>query len=427
MFHQLTNYLMMFRVFLFVYILNSPFAFAKTCDFFCNGKSKNHTLEFINFSIDCDTIIIHEGIYFFNFNKIFLKSNLVIKAYGKVEINGLENGIMKKENPVAIFTSVNPKNLKISNITFCDIDNRAYAIKIVNKKINVPLQSNVYITENIAKEIGLVWFGPKNGFTYNRIKKGTEKMTWYENGPILKNEWVSNIKINNNIIKGASKFFSGNFKKPHVGVGVSAITVLYSNNVFIKNNLISNYRFGIWIYGGSSLDRKGENLSTQPILCENISVKNNKIYETYSPIWFSKTSDIKVSNNYCENNQDVAIDFEGCYNAYVDNNTIINSRGGSLTVLNGSKNISFFKNLIEMINFNKQNNIVLIRNANENINYTKNKFIFKDSRILKKNARILLTKKHANFKPNSQINFFYNKLFEVELVNLDKSSLTVKN
>ena len=417
----------MFRVFLFVYILNSPFAFAKTCDFFCNSKSKNHTLEFINFSQDCDTIIIHEGIYFFNFDKIFLKPNLVIKAFGKVEINGVKNGVMKRENPAAIFTSINPKNLKISNIKFCDVDNRAYSIKIINKKINIPLQSNIEISENIAHEIGLVWFGPQNGFTYNRIKKDNEKYTWYENGPILKNEWVSDIKINNNIIKGASKFFSGNFKKPNVGVGISAITVLYSNNVLVENNLISNYRFGIWIYGGSSLDRNRENLSTQPILSNNISIINNKISETYSPIWFSKASDIIVSNNYCKNNQDVAIDFEGCYNAYVENNTIINSRGGSLTVLNGSKNISFFKNRIEMINFNNQNNIVLIRNANSNISYIENSFLFDDNRIIKKNARIMLRKKHKNFKPNIGIKFLKNILLEVKIENKDGSHIIVKN
>ena len=77
-------------------------------------------------------------------------------------------------------------------------------------------------------------------------------------------------------------------------------------------------------------------------LCKNIIVYENRIFETYSPIWFSKASNIKVLYNYCKNNQDVAIDFEGCHSAIVESNLVINSRGGALTALNGSKDIFFF-------------------------------------------------------------------------------------
>lgn len=414
----------MYRVFIVVFFF-SKYVTAGVCNFYDNNKSNNHTKEFIKIIHDCDTIIIHEGVYFFNYDEIYLDSDLVILTKGLVEINAIENNKLKKEyNPSAIFTVNNPDNIKISKIKFCHYENKGYAVKIINNNLEAKLNSKIEIIDNIAIEIGLVWIGPSKGFTFNRPVQNDKILNWYENGPITKNLWNSKIIINNNQIYGASKFYSGNFKKPNHGV--SAITLLYVNNASVENNLIYNYRFGIWVYGGASLDRKRKRILLQPSFSKKILIFKNKVYETYSPIWFSKVRDIQVFGNYCENSQDVAIDFEGSYNASVNNNIIINSRGGALTVLNGSNNISFYRNKVLMKNFNKQNNIVIIRNSNRNIKYSRNEFIFYDNRILKRNARIMLKKEHVNLKPNSQIEFSNNIFLGVQIENRDLSSIILK-
>lgn len=416
----------MFRVILII-LLKFQFVAANTCNFYSNNKSQNHTVEFINVINNCDSVILNEGVYFFDFDKIFLKPNFIVSTKGEVKIYAVKNKKLSKTNPSAIFTSVNPTNLKLSNIKFFDVGNRAYAIKIINNNIQFKLNSNIEISNNSTEKIGLLWVGPRGGFTYNRLNKNNINPSWYENGPIVKNNWNSTIKVENNIIIGASRFYSGNFEKNNSWVGVSAITLLFANNIIVRCNTISNYRFGIWVYGGASLDRERKKVLLSSHLCKNIYISENRIFETYSPIWFSKAANIQVSYNYCKNNQDVAIDFEGSYNASVDNNIVINSRGGALTVLNGSENISFFNNVIEMKNFNRNNNIVLIRNSNQNIKYSNNEFIFHDNRILKKNARIMLIKEDINFKPNSQIEFLNNTLLGVEIENRDGSSLIIKN
>lgn len=79
-----------------------------------------------------------------------------------------------------------------------------------------------------------------------------------------------------------------------------------------------------------------------------------------------------------------------------------------------------------MKNFNKQNNIVIIRNSNRNIKYSRNEFIFYDNRILKRNARIMLKKEHVNLKPNSQIEFSNNIFLGVQIENRDLSSIILK-
>jgi hypothetical protein len=410
---------------LYIFILSVFFASianGQTGEIFINKKSSNHTINFIEVISSCDSIFINEGVYYLDFNKIFLRPNVVIIAKGIVEIHAVGNSILPDVNPSALFTAVNPKNISINNIKFCDIHNRAYAIKIVNTNIEATLKSNIEIYCNRTEEIGLVWIGPKGGFTFNRIGIASANLSWYENGPILKSNWASYISIRNNIISGDSSFISGNFIKPKIGV--SAITILYANN--IESNLISNFRFGIWIYGGSSLDRKKEVISFRDPLCKNIFIKDNKVYETYSPIWFSKCSDIFVSNNLCKNNQDVALDFEGCLNASVVNNKVINSRGGALTVLNGSANIYFFSNIIELNNFDAKNNIVVIRNGNVNIDYRSNKFLFYDNRFLKKNARILFSNTNDKIGRSDNITFRDN-LFSKVYIDIKDDSNVFKN
>ena len=190
----------MFKYCLLIFLFNSLQLFAGHCEIYGNDKSFDHTQEFISAMRNCDSIVITEGIYYLKFNEIFLKPNMVITSIGNVEIHAIENGKISESNPSAIFTIVNPEKLKINNLKFCDVGNRGYAIKIINTKVEVELKSYIEIYKNVTKEIGLVWIGPKGGFTYNRLKLDGEESTWYENGSILKNNWKSSIVINDNII-----------------------------------------------------------------------------------------------------------------------------------------------------------------------------------------------------------------------------------
>ena len=136
-----------------------------------------------------------------------------------------------------------------------------------------------------------------------------------------------------------------------------------------------------------------------------------------------KTRNIFVKKNNCYFNQDVAIDFEGCENALVSKNLIVNSRGGGLVVLNGSKDIIFYKNRLETNNKGvvRNHNIILIRDGNSNISYIKNKFINKsnfDARILLKSIE-----KGKDIK-NVNITFSKNKFKNVRIDDRETQKVT---
>ena len=376
------------------------------------NKSKNDTKLFKEVLLKNDKIKIKKGKYFIEVNQININGNIELIGEGDVEIIGLNNCSFKSLNPASIFSINNPESVNISNITFVGSDNNSIAIKITNDNFDIERSSLIEIKNNNAQEIGLIWIGPKKGFTYNRIYG--EDSNWFSKGPIKENNWQSKINVFGNICQGNKNFYSGNFEKP----SASAITLLYSNNINVNNNKISNYRFGIWTYGGASRTVEKE-ISKNPILSSNICVYDNEVTETFSPIWFSKSTQIEVYNNSSFNNQDVAIDFEGCENGLVYNNIVNNSRGGALTALNGSNNILFKNNEVNLINYNKQNNIILIRDGNSNISYVENNFRFIDDRVFgKKHSRVLFNKSSEKVLKNSKIlfknNTFENVIFDIK-------------
>ena len=77
-----------------------------------------------------------------------------------------------------------------------------------------------------------------------------------------------------------------------------------------------------------------------------------------------------------------------------------------------------------MENYNKQNNIVLIRDGNINISYLKNNFRFINRRrYLKKNARLLIKKTSNYINANKNIRFFENNFENVIIDNQDSTQL----
>jgi len=386
---------------------------------------KDDTDRFKLLFLTHSNILIKKGKYFLQSNKICLGESMRIIGEPGVKIYCLQTKNRKCNPPPAVFTTIDPLNIELSGVTFIGNHNTQYGIRVLNSDFMIQKTSNIRIYNNDVFECGLIYVGPEKGFTFNR-KQTIKQKTWHENGTIYKNYWLTDIQIYNNTMKGDIGYSSGNFTDGFKGV--SGITIQYANNIKIYNNIITNYRFGIWVYGGSSISRNKTRLSTNPILAKNIEVNDNIIYETYSPIWFSKAQDIYVYNNSCVNNQDVALDFEGCANALVFNNKVKNSRGGALTVLNGCINIVFTKNKVLMFNFNNENNIIFIRDNNREIIYNGNTFVFKDNRRTNsKPGRIFFKSSSSSILCSSRIIFKNNYYSNVIFENRDLSDFTVTN
>jgi hypothetical protein len=165
-------------------------------------------------------------------------------------------------------------------------------------------------------------------------------------------------------------------------------------------------------------------------MCDNISVHNNKVFQTYCPIWFSKSRNIEVNDNYCEENTDVAIDFEGCEVCNAYNNTVLNSAGGALVVLNGSKKINFTNNKVVYEKRTKKNNIILIRDGNSNINYTNNEIENKTaakSQIMIKNSSEYITNNTEIIFEKNNFNNIEFKVKSKSKVKLIQNSIKIKN
>ncbi|ETN95790.1 hypothetical protein P278_15120 [Zhouia amylolytica AD3] len=374
-----------------------------------DSNTTNHTEVFRNAIEKSDKIFIPKGKYYLEYDKLKTTGSIELCGEKGTVIEGIGNAKFNSLKPLAIFEIINPEDVYIHEISFTGKFNVATAISLQQSLYDSPNnKTNVTIENNSVSELGLVWIGPKNGFTFNRLHEEYEN--WAQSGPINTNNWVSNIKIKNNKCIGDKTFYSGNFR----GSSISAITMLYSNNMLIEFNIISNYRFGIWSYGGASKSRNGNKLSKNNILSKNIKVNNNHIEETYSPIWFSRTKNVEVYDNLTINNQDVALDVEGCQDVVMYNNTVKNSRGGALVTLNGSKNVIFKHNNIYMENYNKHNNIVFIRDGNSDIEYLNNYMEFNDNRIIdKRNARVFIKNSSIEIPSNVRIIFKNNELNNV--------------
>ena len=352
-----------------------------------------------------NTVFLENRIYEIDANKVLLKDrNIEIIGHkNKTIIKLIDSVKFNSRKPKSLLTFKNCKRVCIKNINFEGFTNSAYALTFIKDK---SLKNEHYeVKDNFAKRIGLVYFRPEQGFSFNFYD--TSYKNWTINGKVTVEQLFSNIIISKNECFGNISFKVNSFKGP----SVSAISVHFSRNVLIENNNISNYRFGIWIYGGGSRSRDKSILTHNKILCVNIKVNKNIVKQTYSPIWFSKAKNIVARNNLCRYIQDVALDFEGCLNALVIGNKITNSKGGSLVALNGSKNIFFLKNDITSTKgfYNSNFNISLIRDGNSSIHYVKNNFINKtgfQSRIFIKNSseHIASNNRDIIFKENLFLN-----------------------
>lgn len=389
------------------------------------SKTNNYTNELQRLINSQNEVFIKEGEYYLDLNKITIPKN--IKIYGE----GIKTKIYTKNKlkfnskimPSSIFTSKNLTKIHISKLSFFSMGNNSYVFKTYSDKKTY--EPSLKIDNISAYGLGLVWVGPKNGFTYNRPVKEIN-YNWYENGPIKKVQVTNNIEISNNYIKGDKKFTVGSFNRP----SSSAITLLYVNNAKIENNEISNFRFGIWAYGGATRTNSKKRTTTNEIMCSNINITNNTVFQTYSPYWVSKCSKVSINDNFSLNNQDVAVDFEGSINCIAKNNTIINSKGGALVALNSSKNIAFLNNIVVTKKMNRNTNIVLIRDGNQNITYKDNIFFYEQSypfdysRIFLKNSSGLIEiNKNISFVNNK----FYNTIIESRGSNIKNINNTFYN
>jgi len=417
----------MFRFLLVCYFITG-FLYANSMENTFTFKRTNVDIEkkddtqALQEAIDTHPILyLPEGDYYIDIEKIMIPNNRkIIGDNGKTKIFFNFSGKYNSRIPAAAFLLKNVLNIEISNLSFYTSGNNSVAIKITSSILtDSSLKGNIKIHDNEVKGGGLVWIGPKKGFTFNRTSE--KYNNWAQGGPLLESHIMKNIIIYGNDCRGDIQFRSGMFKK----ATASAITLLFTQNAKIYNNKISNYRFGIWAYGGASRSKKSKKLSQNPVWCSNIEIRSNDINETYSPYWVSKCANVNMSENKSYNNQDVAVDFEGSIDSIASNNLVINSSGGALAALNGSKNITFFNNVVNTKKMNKRTNIVLIRDGNENIVYENNTFNYLQT---KKNevARVFLKNTSKNIPSNNAISFYGNKFINVVIESRGSNNLMIE-
>jgi hypothetical protein len=342
-------------------------------------------------------VVIPAGNYLIKFNAVKIPSGVqLVGANRKTVFTGY--GTARKK---AILTIEGADNISISGITFKGQNNSAVAIKVINS-VSRP-SHHIKVNNNTAIEIGLLYSGPRKGFTYNR-SRGPKK-GWGHQGGVTKQMINYDIVVKNNICYGNRKFKPGNFKKGRTGV--SSITFMYTKNALAQNNLIANYRFGIWAYGGAPKDSTNKKFSGSPLLCENIIIKDNCVSETFSPVWVSNTDKFEFSNNCASRTQDVAYDIEGSANGKIFNNISIDANGGSLTPLNGSRDSLFENNAVYEFRV-KAPNICVVRDGNQQIIFRKNNFIRKQPLSKEEHSKVLIKNVPGEMPPNENILFEHN-------------------
>lgn len=391
--------------------------------FIANNVFSNDT-DWLNNELKNKSVLYLESKeYLIDFNKIVVSNK-------SIEIIGSKNTIIRSTNSVKyssktapfLISFLNCEFVCVRNIHFESAGNSAYAIKISKNK--TLLKESILIENNHTSQVGLVNIIPDEGFTFNLYDETFQD--WFTNGRVKYTEISSNIKISNNTCIG-----DPSFKGPKLdSSSASAISLHFVKNVEVSNNNIKNFKFGVWVYGGGSKTRDKLKLSTNEIICDKISVQYNNVSQTYCPIWFSKSRNIEVNNNYCEDNTDVAIDFEGCEIGNAHNNTVINSQGGALVVLNGSRKIIFNQNKVIYKNKTKKNNIILIRDGNSDITYSNNEIennsIAKSQIMIKNSSEKIANNTNIVFEKNTFSNIEF-KIKSKSKVKLVQNSNKIKN
>lgn len=357
------------------------------CKITHDAKQIDYT-EIFQQNIDtCSVLKVGKG----NFN---ISTSLMINQ--PIRILGDENAhlffkdtISNRNKPKGLFEVSNLVDLEVHNLEVTGKNNFLVRYSFIPNKKDSEYQITVNITQNNIKGLGLIWVGPEAGFTYNRMYGNN----YFQKGDITNSLKFKELNILDNSLNGGYLYDNVLNKK------ASAIALLYCSNIVVTGNDINNYRFGIWIYGGSAFDKNVKRFSTNQILAQNISVKENRVRNTFSSIFLSRAKDILIENNYSKNTIDVSFDLEGCLDGVIRNNKSIDADGGSFTLLNNTKNILVENNVA--INYEndsklRRKRIVFIRNNNNYNRYLSNYFEYKGSTIgeIRIDNRLINDKKH---------------------------------
>ena len=329
-------------------------------------------------------------------------------------INILNSTTFKSSKPdAAIFTN-GGKNITIKNISFTSNDFTSVGFAAYSSSTNGQVK-NIKMYGNATNKCGLVWVSPANGFSYNRVDEPSSG--WDQTGPVYTTDIAEDVHIFNNYIKGDMTLQLADFNTNRP----SGVSLLYCKNSSAKNNTISHTYFGIWAYGGGTLSSDKMHNTVNPIFSKNIDISYNTVDTNFSPFWASRVESAKINFNTSVDTLDVAADFEGCINSVAHGNIITNSNGGALTPLNGCNNIKFIGNTVV---YNKDttqnNNNILVKNASDNIEYTRNSLVrtgnFKGKLQFESNNGI---------RGSNNVVFKYNTITNVFLRNTNNSDVSL--
>ena len=368
-------------------------------------------------------VLIPSGTYNIWPDSLTVRSDSRIEGEPGTVLLPIREKPLSRSNPSGLIVIRGKQNVRISNIEFRGTGTRSVAIKVL-PGTDEP-SKDIEIIGNRAINIGLVWVSPEDGFSFN--KTGEAFRDWGHSGPVRQEQVAEDIRVFSNHVTGDAQFINGHFtgKKS----SISAISLLYVQGAYVYNNTVDNFNFGIWAYGGASRTSDQSRLSKNPIMCSNIMIEGNRVTNTYGSIWGSRCSALNMIRNVVERNYDVAIDYEGSTDSLAAENIVIDSRGGALTALNGSKNIVFDGNRVRATPVGQITNVILIRDGNRNISYRNNiiRFVTNGSSKQDARGRVFLKETSDSIRSNDVISFEGNIFDGLQVESRSTGGITLKN
>jgi hypothetical protein len=127
------------------------------------------------------------------------------------------------------------------------------------------------------------------------------------------------------------------------GYDASGIFMSYIVNFVVSDCIFKRTNIVFW--GGDANFGRGGDIRN-PRRCSNGVISGNVVTGGNGSIWGANGQNITVTANHVQDDADVGIDFEGCFDCVASANTCINSANANLSVFFAAKNVIFTGNTV---------------------------------------------------------------------------------
>jgi hypothetical protein len=124
---------------------------------------------------------------------------------------------------------------------------------------------------------------------------------------------------------------------------LSGLFISYISNFIVSDCILDRTNIVFW--GGDGDFERGGDIRN-PRRCSNGVISGNVVTGGNGSIWGSMGQNITVTANHVQDDADVGIDFEGCFDCVASANTSINSAHANLSVFFAAKNVIFTRNTV---------------------------------------------------------------------------------